>query len=467
MKVNYRGGDEFHVSLGNQISESIRIHEISHELLTKTTRWGTTIFLHTQLRRADRMFSRLKYHFTISDVLFQAAETTFESMAILNQILNFEEFEDYDSINQIKNSLYYSVYASDYIDLYYNALATNANIAILCRNIPWLALSTDPLSFNYTKWTNPETLSNAIMNNPELYHPDTRFKILNQTLDSLLKTQSPTQITEKQLILKSGLIVKPYDNKTNLELWDRFKNIINALFPNDVCVCEAIININNSLRIGNVQTIIDQSDFLDIPTPSDDIKTVQLKAIEPWLHNCDTLILLPYHELVILEYHIILEKTRYVIACKWQILKDVINLFNGTIILHEEDTDYLYKKSTYLHKINRFLYFEGSYQSFKECLKKRGIQNPPAYVYSVDTYTYALFVKLENNTMLFTIQNQNVLSLITSDINSGFYEYYNDPVKQNRDVFDKNKLSDQQCEDVIKSILNISNINGRCFMNPI
>lgn len=454
--ANYRGGDEFHVPLGKQITDSIRLHELSHELLAKTTRWGIIIFLQTQLRRADRMYSRLHYHFSIGDILVQAAETTFESMAILNQILDFARLKDYESINEIMNSLCYDVYAFDYIDLYQNASIIHPDIANLCRDIPRLALSVDPFTIPHEKWNTPESLADAIMDNPKLYHPDTRFKILNETLNRLLKIDIPTQITEDWLIDESGLVIKKYEEKTKFELWDNLKNVMTSLFPNDDCVSEALIYIENSFVIGDVQIIIDQANSLDIPTPSADIETIYLKSSEPWLHNCDALIVLPYHELIILEYHIISEKKRYITACHWQMLKDIVELFNGVIILHEEDIDYIYEKVPELQEINLFFYFEGIYQSFKDCLKARKIYKPSACLLSIDEYTYALFVKLADNTMIFTVQNQNGTQLILSDIQSGFYDYVNDLNELNSCIF-----NNKQCEDAVKSILNISDIYGQ------
>lgn len=66
---------------------------------------------------------------------------------------------------------------------------------------------------------------------------------------------------------------------------DSLKNVMNYLFTNDSCVCEAIFNIETSLVMGDIQEIINHSSSLDVPTPSDNIKTVYLKLDEPWLHN--------------------------------------------------------------------------------------------------------------------------------------------------------------------------------------
>lgn len=58
--------------------------------------------------------------------------------------------------------------------------------------------------------------------------------------------------------------------------------------------------------------------------------------------------------------------------------------------------------------------------------------------------------------MIFTVQNQNGTQLILSDIQSGFYDYVNDLNELNSCIF-----NNKQCEDAVKSILNISDIYGQ------
>lgn len=80
--------------------------------------------------------------------------------------------------------------------------------------------------------------------------------------------------------------------------------------------------------------------------------------------------------------------------------------------------NYIYQKVHDLQEINLLFYFEGIYQSFKDCLKARKIYKASACLFSIDEYTYVLFVKLSDNIIRFTIQNG--IQLILSDIQSGF-----------------------------------------------
>lgn len=117
----YHGGDYIFVPTGNQIDESIRLHEFSHQYLMKATHWGIMTYLQTQLRRADRLYSRLSYHFAIGNMLMHAAETTFESHATMNQLLYVKEANDKAQLSRMTDGLYYKIYCTRFFDVFFKS----------------------------------------------------------------------------------------------------------------------------------------------------------------------------------------------------------------------------------------------------------------------------------------------------------------------------------------------------------
>jgi len=461
--AEYHGGDNIFVPVGNQVNDSVRLHELSHQFLMKSTRWGTMTYLQTQLRHADRCYQRLEHHLSIGDILMQAAERTFESHAILHELLALRA---QDNINEIIDSLYYKIYNTLYFDTFRilsttaQSEATHSEIVHLSNQLPQLALAVDLFPLETKIWNSPKNLMNAIMKAPRLYHPDTRFDILVDACVELLKEFAPIQITDKMLADKSGLCVIGIEHSTYPEMLGSFSHAMSDNFPADECIRDAFKLISESVVMGDIEEIFENGMLTDLPLPAKDVEIMNLTRMEPWVHECDVLIVMPYHEIVLLQYCKLEQRRKYVCLCEWQALSIFLAKFAGTVVLYEDDYDYMNEKYPEIFQYRPFFYLEGTFHIFKEKMKENSAVKPQAGLFLVDDSTSCLFIKRNDASLLFTVQNRGGTMELFNDIFNGKFDF--SPTECDYFFCDDN---DEKCSNAIKAVLNISKIKGRCSVN--
>lgn len=457
----YHGDDYMFVYAGEQIDDSVRLHEISHQYLTKSTHWGCMIYNQVQLRRADRCYERIEYHTEIGNLLMQAAESTFESHATLMQLLYAKSIEAKE-IDELLDSPYYKMYNKDYFQVFLSLDMPIMRVIELSQRLPVLALATDLLEIKTEDWKSKEKLFQVIMANPLKYYPDKRFACLVKAYRDLLDSNIATDITDNMLLEKSGLIAKTTTYDTPLGILDVFESLMKRAFENDFCIDEAFSVIRKTLIIGDMDDIIKSANHLDIPLPLEDYETYEISKLEAWLNDCPILILLPYNEKIILQYHIPMLKKRYVCVCDWEALVVLCTKFGRTILLYNEDYEYMKKKFPYLQNRRTFYYFEGDYKYFCKNLKNKGVEKAPAFLFKVNEMTYCIFVKGCDNEIFFTAQNQGGISLFIEDLQKWQFEYINLGGKKIDTIFYENETDWSVYEDAVKSVLHVNSLSGRC-----
>lgn len=463
MKANseYHGGDYMFVFAGEEIADSIRLHELAHQFLTKSTYWGMMIYYQTQLRRADRLYQRVQYHTDIGNLLMQAAENTFESHATLLQLLYAKE-NDPDEFRNLLNSPYYKIYNQDYFIMFLEVELPAIEVIQLCQRIPSLALATDLTDVEPECWVTRDSLFSLIESNPTLYNPDVRFECLVNTYKRLVREKNTVYIKDEELVKESGLYVKTseYDNPNHL--LEIFSNLFRCAFPNDKCINEAFELIQSTLIVGEIKEIIDNANSLDIPLPLQEYETIMIDKLEQWLNECPVLIMLPYEELVILQYHLTEFSKRYVCSCQWDALPILYAKFKKAIVLYNEDYDYMKKRFPYLHSRRIFYYFEGSYEYFCKDIENRNLNTPPVFLFKINEKTYCIFTKGNQNEIFFTSQNQGGIDLFINDLMQGKFQYVNLDDAITDEYFYLNNMDWSVYEDAIKSVLHVKHTCGRC-----
>lgn len=456
----YHGGDYIFVKVGKEINDSVRLHEISHQILMKFTHWGNMMYMQVQFRRADRMKRRSVENAEIGNLLMHAAETVFESHAILNQLLYLKR-EHQSEFDKIINGPYYKLYKQKYFDIFLSLDMKWDEVACLAQSLPQLALATDLMDVPPKCWKSKEALLSLIESNPLRYNPDIRYEHLIDVYMKLLEEYSPEQITKSLIAQKSGIYIETMQYDTPMQIFKQFSDVFRQAYD-DESVRRAFVLIEKTLVQGELEEIVIDADALDVPLPTNEIETILLEKIEPWLNECQVLKLIPYEESITLEYHITEFSKRYVIACTWEALPIFFAKYNKTILLYSEDYDYMKEKFPYLKSRRIFYYFEGTYKYFCEHIKDKTDTKPAVCLYRISDYTFCIFVKGKANEIIFTAQNKGGMQMFIEDIQKGKYVYKNLKEKKIDDVF---FLKDTDCsvyEDAIKSVLHVKHTKGRC-----
>ena len=458
--IEYRCGDNICISAGQVMDEATRLHELSHHYLMKATHWGVMTYLQGQLRRADRLYAHAAHHFAVGRLLMQAAEITFESHATLNQLL-YAKGNDQELFAQLKDSLYYQIYNKTFFNTFLSIDLPRGEVAYLGGRLPELALATDLYEVSPENWLSQKALADVIMDNPLQYHPDTRFNLLVNAYVELRKKTDPHNISDQKLIDYCGLKVKTIQFGTARGGLSAFRKIINVAYKKERCIQEAFSVIDETLELGDTYDLIENKDYMDTPLPLEtDFETEAIKELKPWLNNCQVMVLLPYEETVVLQYHQTTLMKRYVLKCTWSALLVLFAKFENALVLFDEDYSYIKLKFPYIHQRRAFFFYGGTYYHFRDCLRDKEISKPPLCMIKVNDAVICLFVWVDNNEMLFSAQNIGSIVLILHDIEEGLYKYVN--TGDMDDVFSSGKLNWGVYEDVIKSVLHVKHIDGRC-----
>lgn len=468
MRANseYHGGDNMFVYAGEEINDSVRLHELAHQYLTKSTHWGMMIYQQAQLRRADKLYHRIQYHKEIGNLLMQAAENTFESHATMLQLL-YVKGNNSDELKRLLDSPYCKMYNQEYFRLFLELDLPIMEAVHLCQRIPMLALATDLMDAEPEYWKTRDNLFYLIRSNPTLYNPDVRFEHLVNTYIRLTKEKNVSFIEDVELVKESGLFVKTTEYDDPTQLIDVFSDLIKRVFINDHCIEEAFELIHNTSVIGEMVEIINNAGALDIPLPLREYETIMIEKLEQWLNECPVLIMIPYEESVILEYHLTEFSKRYVCMCQWDALPILYAKFKKNIVLYQEDYDFMKKRFPYLHNKRVFYYFEGNYKYFYRDIQDRILNQPPVFLYKINEKTYCIFVKGNQNEIFFTSQNQGGIKLFVDDLINERFNYINLNDSKMDEYFYVNDIDWAVYEDVIKSVLHIKYTLGRCDISEL
>lgn len=456
--AEYLVGDEILVPIGIQIGDSVRTHEFSHLLLNKLTHWGMMNHFFAQIRRADRLFSRFQYHSSIGDIIKQAAETTYESHAIVNQLLACESTGDEEGISAIKNGLYYQAYNTKYIEAIVSLPLPIITRGTINNLIAQYVLATDLSKIPASAWISSESLVEAIMEKQEILYPDKRLEIIADLVNST-KISCPEDI-ENRLIKKSNLEFKAFDINMSQDIYLAFSNLVRSVFPDDQCMNDAIELVNKIYSTGKSDYFRNRIEVLDLPVPRYDAETVQIAPDEPWNFDWEVVFVLPYHELVLLKYYDSMQHKEYVRLCTWRSFLGYLNLFGGVVVLYEDDFLYIQEKCPNIFDFQPFFYHQSLYQYFRDDIDSKTDTSPDACLFLVDDSTSCLFVKPENGYVQFTIQNKNSTAQILSDIHQGRYNCIF--TKNDGRIIGNIDAYEEDYADVIKAALQIPEIKGYC-----
>ncbi len=456
----YHGGDYIFVSADKEISESVRLHEISHQILMKSTHWGMMTYLQIQFRRADKLLKRAKNNMDIGNLLMQAAENVFESHALFNQLL-YAKNTGVEEFSVLKKGPYYKLYNQKYFDILLSLDLPINEVAYLSQSISELALAIDLIEVDPKWWKSKDSILQLVESDAMRYNPDVRFESLIKTYMYLLKKYKPQQITKTMLAETSGLYIKVSQYDTPMQVFYAFAKLMRQVY-NDTSAKEALKLIKKTLVEGEMEDIINEANALDIPLPTNKIETFTLSKYESWLNECQVLKFIPYEEKVILEYYITEFAKRYIIACNWDALHIFYAKYNKTILLYSEDYYYMKDKFPYLKDRRVFYYFEGSYKYFCEYIKDKSVMKIPTFLYKVNECTFVIFVKGKLNEIFFTAQNIGGVKLFIEDIQKGKYEYINFKDEKVDDIFYIDDVDWAVYDDVVKSVLHVNRTCGRC-----
>lgn len=456
----YRGGDYVFTNIGNYITDSVRVHEISHQILMKSTHWGIMTYCQTQFRRADRSVRRADNNIGIGNLLMQAAENVFESHAFLNQLL-YAKYNDVAEYNMLLSSPYYKLYKQKYFKIFLNLDFPFHNVIELSQSIPNLALATDLIDVDPQFWKSKDGIMELIESNEKKYNPDTRLMYLSDAYMRLVKNYKPEHITNALIAKESGLYIKTTQYETPMSIFLKFSDLIRQVYD-DIVAKDALDTIKKTLVVGELEDIINESPTLDIPLPNDKVETIKLDKIEPWINECQVLKIIPFDENVILEYCATEFYKRYVIACEWSALPIFYAKFKKTIVLYGEDYEYMQKRFPYIKNQRVFYYFEGSYKYFNEYLKDKVFERTQTFLYRINEHTFCIFVKGKANEIFFTAQNKGGIKCFIEDVQKGTYEYINMDNSKIDNIFYIEDIDWSVYDDVVKSVLYIKHTKGRC-----
>lgn len=462
----YLVDDYISVPIGAELDEITRLHEYEHIFLTKATYWGNMLYMQRQLMRADHSLMRLQYHQNIAKVMMEAAESTFESDATIYQLL-FAKFRNRKRYEELLEGLYYQIYCTKYFDLFLNMKLPYKKLRYYARKISLLALATDLMDIRAEKWKTEESIFQAIQENPSKYYPDFRFEKLVDAFCKLIQCKKINKIRDEDLLNEAGIEAKDITYHSYIELDKSFENVMYKVFPNDQTIRQAFKAKCMYTKRGELSEQLGNMYYSDIPIQEQNYEVLQLYRVEEWLQNASVLALLGYYEAIHCQFYFIEEKKRYYGNLNWNLFEDMWIKFSGPIVVYGEDYAFMHEHFSKLNEKRVFYFYQSGYKVFLDDIKYQCESIPPVFAFFINEDIACIFVKGKGNEIFFTVQRRGGLDSFIDDIVQKKLNYilYDDSKKD--DFFFTEKGDKQVYESVVKSILQVDSVIGRCNINLI
>lgn len=460
----YLADDYISVPIGTELDEVTRLHEYEHIFLTKATYWGNMLYMQRQLMRADHSLMRLQYHQNIAKIMMEAAESTFESDATIYQLL-FAKFRSRKKYEELLACSYYQIYCTKYFDLFLNLKLPYKKLRYYARKISLLALSTDLMDIRAEEWRTEKSIFQAIQENPSKYYPDFRFEKLVDAFCKLVQCKRTKKIKDEDLLNEAEIETKVVTHSSYIEMCKSFENIMYKVFPNDQSIKEAFKTIYMYVRRDELSEQLENMYNSDIPIQEQNYEVIPFYKVEEWLQNASTLALLGYHEAIHCQFYFIEEKKRCYGNLNWNLFEDIWVKFSGPIVLYGEDYVFMHEHFNKLSEKRVFYFYQSGYKVFLNDIKCQCESIPAVFAFFINEDIACIFVNGKNNEIFFTVQRRGGLDLFIKDIvqNKLNYILYDDSVID--DCFFIEKGDEQVYESVVKSILQVDDVIGRCNIN--
>lgn len=464
----YSGNQFAYASIENDYDRTTRIHEAAHRLLTQSSPWGQMIVLIRETIELEHNSDRaIEYFFPICKILFQASEFTQESFAILLSIHEARLRNNFSAIQEIYNSNYAKAYNKQYLDIYLS-LEPAQHAFSLCSKLAEFAMDTHLLGAEKKHWESSESLYKLIHSNRSLYFPDFRFECLTNALSQYLNKANSTGHTKYSVSFREIIKMSGLSNLSLLEdkrkcIFSEFQELIKSVFQNDQSILQVLSLVEKRIVVTDVESDAALINYYEIPKTEWRYEPFQFsKEIFPIVNKLDVLRLFPYNDNISMVYISNSLKQYTMFRVYWNNVRSYIEIFENEIIMPCVDYHVANDNAIFSSSRRVFYFVECHHDAFKKCiLELGGDQVPYIHFRKITKSTFAIFVKIRDNKILFGFQKTYALNMFVNDVFHGEYKYvqYDSTMRDN--IFYFNDDDDDCYGQVVQAMLQDNNKGQR------
>lgn len=403
----------------------VYVHELAHFQLEKNTLFGILTFLVKHISEEPNMGKLSGF----VKVFCDASERTNECYAMCKELVYIKSqmpqyFTSYKYLQ--RQSVYYTKYQFKELEFLFQQSQDIFIIDNIIDRIFTLAMNISlPQYMNCGIWESQKNMLEFIISH-DSYYPDRRIEKLLDALKKELNEKSINNVTDQDLIHRSQL---PYNEWTTA-------NVIKCL----EILKEQLISNNFSVKLldKNLENLVANNSSLEYNSKiSEDFERKIHQAIIPdclsRMYSCepikDNMVSCLEGSITVITIYdnkddILLELTDTINGKKYSlILNKHLNLVDqlvdsSDIVFYFDDIEIV--KTYWKSRFNKrfFVQLVNIYDDFIAKITDY-VDNPYAFLYSLNHGVFFLFVKGNDNFIFFTCQNKINLDYIEEDFKSG------------------------------------------------